>query len=389
MAHLLRKARSATQALPDEIIVDEILKRLPVDFVVRFRSVSKLWNFLLSQSNYIQPLLNHSISQNFNDDYVIFSTRKSNGKTRLPDGISILSNSNSSEICLDKVPYNLVCNGDLVHLVGSINGLVCLVVDSGIDSVYHFILWNPAMNLSKKILLPCDFPTKIKGRKLFMFGFGLDSVTNNYKIIVQSTDSVLQAVEAVVYSSETDSWINIVGSKIPQPKFKVEIHISCWRPSVIVKGICYWDHCAPAVSNQVLKFEPKNNEFTHFTVPCFRKSYKLVNLNDCLARVEYASADDIMDVYFLGEECCTWSKIYTTNMGIYDFKLIQSCFRNGRMVVLFHRKRREYCFYDPKSNETKGLACSYDKKLYMSAFDDGFSYTPSLVALQGMKSLHS
>lgn len=384
MAHLLRKARSATPALPDEIIVDEILKRLPVEFVVRFRSVSKLWNFLLSQPNCIQSLLNHSISQNFNDDYLIFTTRKyygkSSGITRTPDGISILSHSNSSEICLDNVPY-LLCNRDLIQLVGSINGLVCIACFPRIDSVldsYHFILWNPTMNLSKKILLPNDCPTKLKSHNRFMFGFGWDYVTNNYKIIVQSTDSV----QAVIYSSETDSWINIVGSKFSEHMISC---LMCWLPSVIVKGICYWDSCA--TSHQVIKFEPKNNELTYFTVPRFRECYKLVNLNDRLARVEYASVgEDIMDVYFFNEECCTWSKIYTTNIGIYDLKSINSCFRNGRMVV-FNMKHQKYSLCDLKSNETKGLACSYDKK-YTYYFISGFSYTPSLVALEGMKSLH-
>lgn len=127
-----------------------------------------------------------------------------------------------------------------------------------------------------------------------------------------------------------------------------------------------------------------NQNCTYFTVPCFRNVTQLVNLNDCLARIEYARVgEEIMDVYY--EECCIWSKIYTTNIGIYNLKSSELCFRNGGMVV-FHIKHQKYSFRDLKANETKGLFCSYHRK-YIYCFGNEFSYTLSLVALEGMKSL--
>lgn len=361
------KACKGAPTLPDELIMDEILKRLPVKIVVSFRCVCRLWNSILSQSTYIQSVLNCNLSQIPDDDYLIVHRGITNG-------VSIISRSNVSEICMDNVPYQ-VNNEDLALLVGSVNGLVCIVYFSRMDGQYHFILWNPALNLSKKTVLSKDSLSKYPRDGPNMFGFGWNSVSNNYKIVLQSKHSK----EAVVYSCAADSWTNIVDSKFFRHATQCNL---CSIPSVIVKGVCYWE-CDSTI--QLLKFDATNNAFTYLTVPCVGKDHIFVNLNDCLAGIQYAEVGKgILDVYFFNEECSVWSKMYTTNIGISDNISIKTCFRNGGMIV-FHKQHQKYSFFDPKSNEIKGLACGKDCRYH---FGNGFSYTPNLVALGGMKSLH-
>lgn len=77
--------------------------------------------------------------------------------------------------------------------------------------------------------------------------------------IIQSRESE----QAIVYSCETDSCTNIVDSKFYLHIIRDRL---CWLPSVIVKGNCYWD-CFDTSSDQFLKFEARNNEFTYLRLP--------------------------------------------------------------------------------------------------------------------------
>lgn len=348
--------------LPDEVIVEEILMRLPVKSVVRFRSVCKLWNSLLSEPSYIQSLLNFSMFGNSDEDCLILRIRN-----LFPDGyhsrLSMLSRSTLSEIHIDNVPY-FVYSKDSIHIVGSINGLVCLGSFSFRDR--SFMLWNPVTHLFKKIVA--------HERVSRMLGFSWDPVEKDFKIIGKPCYSS----KAVVYSSKTDCWSDIV-----VPKFTSDITEDLsFFPSAIVKGVCYWTS-VDSTSSKILKFEARNNRLTYLDIPCVRGSYSLVNLNDCLARVDYSwDGSGPMDVYTFHEETSLWSKIYTFNTEMINFENDITCFKSGGMIVAFDGK---YNLYDSKSNEIKSFG-SYNGTEGNALY--GFSYTPTLVVLEGMKPLH-
>ncbi|KAK1365212.1 hypothetical protein POM88_040773 [Heracleum sosnowskyi] len=107
-------------ALPSEILIEEILMRLPVKHLVRCRSVCKSWNSLFSDPDFIESHL----YQNPNDDYLVFNTHcQSSGASDHYYYLSIISLVNLSETRIDKFPYPRLSKS--VHLVGSINGLGC------------------------------------------------------------------------------------------------------------------------------------------------------------------------------------------------------------------------------------------------------------------------
>ncbi|XP_074341806.1 uncharacterized protein LOC141679196 [Apium graveolens] len=278
--------------------------------------------------------------------------------------LSILSRSTLSEMHIDDVPYLASSKNrskDEMHIIGSINGLVCL----GSFSIEHqcIMLWNPSIHLFKKII-----PQR---RVSSMLGFSWDPVENDYKFIAELYDSS----KAIVYSYKTDCWSDIV-----VPQFVCGYYLYMF-PSAIVKDICYWKRAGN--SSKILKFEAKNNQLTYLDIPCVCGSYSLVNLNDCLARIDYAwDGSGPMDVYNFHEESSCRSKIYTFNTEIAHFRCFLTCFKSGGMIFEFDGKLN---LYDPKSNEIKSFGCYNGTNGFAL---HGFSDTPTLVVLEGMKPLH-
>uniref|UniRef100_A0A803KVN6 F-box domain-containing protein n=1 Tax=Chenopodium quinoa TaxID=63459 RepID=A0A803KVN6_CHEQI len=116
--------------LPDDLITQHILTRLPVKSLLQFKSVSKQWNKF------------YLFSCNSDDSYDI------------------------SDKNLMKLGFDFRSGEDLV-LIGTCNGLVCLASFSG----FFFILWNPITDKFKKYMAPdlsLDSPCRVS------WGFGTD-----------------------------------------------------------------------------------------------------------------------------------------------------------------------------------------------------------------------
>ncbi|XP_074341821.1 F-box/kelch-repeat protein At3g23880-like [Apium graveolens] len=350
----------ASADLPEDRIVKEILIRVPVKSMVRFRCVCKLWNSLVSNPDFTRSQSNLSVSNNFDDDHIILNKR-------LPDSnLSIISRATLSETRINKVPYPAAIHADM-HLVGSINGLVCVVCLSSLG--YYFIIWNPATQISKKILLlkKSWWPFKLE-KDLWpcLLGFAWDHISNDYKLIF---DTML-SLSAVAYSCKTDSWSNVA---VRWTRYWKDAR---WSPSVIVKGIPYWNQ-----SDEIIKFDAKINEFTYFSVPKRHVHYTLIDLNGCLGWIGYIRlgqyAFQLPDVYCFDEKNRIWSKRYIINIiACLSCEPLSYpiCFKYGGEIIFDERN----ILYDLKSGEIKRLC---DPSVYLN----GFSYTPSFLSLEGME----
>lgn len=246
-------------------------------------------------------------------------------------------------------------------MVGSINGLVCLI--ALYVRKYHFVLWNPATRLYKLILVPNS--ERYKSLRSVLFGYGWDSVTDDYKLIARHIDSS----EFVVYSSNTDCWSTKVVTNLSPPRPNNVTLV----PNVIVKGVPYWEL---GENSNILKFDVRVNEFTYLKVSY--ECYGLIDLNDSLGLIQYPWLEERADVYCFDEECNIWNKMYTINKKI--SQCISACFKYGGEIVL----NRTNELYDPKSGEIKSLVHHEPTRCFVY----GFSYTPSLLAVEGMKSLY-
>ncbi|OMP08782.1 hypothetical protein COLO4_06115 [Corchorus olitorius] len=176
-------------------IINDILCRLSVEDLLRFRCISKPWCSLIDSPNFIKLHLSHSLKTH----------------TRL----SLILKDNDSDyysVNLDSLQtaqkINHAPDGNQTPILGSCNGLLALLNPD--DQV---ILWNPSTRKSK--LLPVsevEFPPDYIV-DFVVYGLGYDPFSDDYKLVRmvqfvgQGDDSISNhRREVKVYNLKTDSW---------------------------------------------------------------------------------------------------------------------------------------------------------------------------------------
>ncbi|EPS73393.1 hypothetical protein M569_01365, partial [Genlisea aurea] len=191
---------SAASFFPEQIII-EILSRIPVKSLLRFRSVSKSWLRLISTSYFIGAHLEKSIDDaGLSKHILLFTDCLSGFELKRCSVKSLMSDSSSVENDFD---YPGKYFFRTISVVGSVQGLVCIAGDED-----HVFLWNPATRRSHKLPnLVIDLP---KGF-YYIWGFGCDH-RHDYKIVgLFCWIGVSGWYESVVmiHSLKSDSWKRI------------------------------------------------------------------------------------------------------------------------------------------------------------------------------------
>ncbi|KAL7218712.1 hypothetical protein ACSBR2_011895 [Camellia fascicularis] len=178
--------------IPDEVLI-EILARLPVKSLLRFRSVCKSQYPLITNPSFITTHLNRTKSNHNHRDRCFSLT---DDETFGNESV--------------KLEYPFQNYDELFKIVGSCSGLLCLSDYNGSDYV---VLWNPSIR--RFMTLPKSSSSVNKARRLlwFDFGFGFDHMSNDYKVvkIVCAKDNhhryVVHRVELLALS--TGSWRSV------------------------------------------------------------------------------------------------------------------------------------------------------------------------------------
>ncbi|XP_059646515.1 F-box protein CPR1-like [Cornus florida] len=177
--------------LPMDVTAD-ILSRLPVKSLLRFRCASKPWCALIDSPDFIKSHLNRSIETNTNRS-IIFGVE---------DLYSIDLNSLDNAVELD----NPMKNDEGTSLVVSFDGLVVLC-----KNIYEDVtLWNPSTRKHRKLpVSKVRFPPGFR-IIVIVFGLGYDSVNDDYKLVRMAQfegkdyDSFDSEVE--IYSVKSNTW---------------------------------------------------------------------------------------------------------------------------------------------------------------------------------------
>ncbi|OIT23019.1 f-boxkelch-repeat protein [Nicotiana attenuata] len=178
-------------------LITEILLRLPVESLLRFRCVSKSWLALISSPEFVKAHLN--ISAN-NKDYTHHRLMMNfESKYNIKD-CSLSSLFNESVIEAFDLDYPTKSNGSYKRfpnsdrIVGSVNGLICLAMED-----YDLVVWNPSIRKYKK--LPDSRPRLERMTYDFhRYGFGYDEFHDDYKVVGIFTCGSLDQVEFKIYS---------------------------------------------------------------------------------------------------------------------------------------------------------------------------------------------
>nr|XP_023926029.1 F-box protein CPR1-like [Quercus suber] len=234
-APILRRRKND---LPHDIVLNNILTRLPTKSVIRFRCVCKTWDSSITTPNFISTHLNNLAHDNDNDNgdgdgYIIhmpWRKRDTMNSSNRPV-CTVAFDRTFDRISEVEIPFDFPSGCALI--VGSCNGLLCLAANRGRNiSDYVIYLWNPSIRKFKRL------PDSCLGKLGFVkLGFAYHSENNDCKVLrISSYPTVRPPMpdEIEVYSLSSDSWRRVGMS------LRANVKNSFFFPAPLVSGAWHW-----------------------------------------------------------------------------------------------------------------------------------------------------
>ena len=205
--------------------MSDILTRLLVKSIIRFRCVSKSWNSIITNPIFItihlvraKSLSNNNSNKNHNGFLLYIESCK--------ELRTVVCNSDRTltQISTLKIPFSNIV------IVDYCNGMFCLR-----NYQNHILyLWNPSIR-KFKMLGP---PHLTDPSALIAYGLGYHSQNNDFKIvrIVLLESKVPPVAKAEVYTLSTDSWRRIVISLESEPNIGYIDFIDVLSPGLFFNG---------------------------------------------------------------------------------------------------------------------------------------------------------
>ncbi|KAL6318132.1 hypothetical protein AAG906_035637 [Vitis piasezkii] len=206
--------------IPDEIIL-EILCLLPVKSLMRFKCVSKSWREMISDPDFEKKQLAVAAR----DSGEVYNSRLIMHYPSMKLKSCPLS-------CLFYEPVGHSVNheypgselGVMNEIIGSYNGLVCFCIrDTENDIIF---VWNPSTREFRR-LPPISF---MQCFHLVAYGFGYDSIANDYKVTSRDTCEWFNQFRGVG-DSENYYW-SVVGLDLASESYRMVPLPECADPNV-------------------------------------------------------------------------------------------------------------------------------------------------------------
>uniref|UniRef100_A0A5B7BWI3 F-box domain-containing protein n=1 Tax=Davidia involucrata TaxID=16924 RepID=A0A5B7BWI3_DAVIN len=282
--------------LPQDVVI-EILSRLPVKSLMRFSCVCKNWYALIRNPNFITKHHNHhhhSSARLFVYHYN-YST-ENYAFAHFPDETL----ANAPLVYQDH--DDLQMSRNLYSVIGPFNGLICLF--NGGD---RLALWNPATREFRPLPiahhnLPPHFNTFSHN-----FGFGLDLVTNDYKLVWirvlcnDELDYIYDPTPVALYTLATGSWRHL--EVVLPPISSLDVYDSLCN--TYLNGIYYWATQSSLNGNyMILTFDMGNEIFGELPGPPDVQCGELAMYNGSIAMLVYDSleVEKYFDIWVMKEE---------------------------------------------------------------------------------------
>ncbi|KAL2493678.1 F-box/kelch-repeat protein [Forsythia ovata] len=330
--------------VPEDILV-EILSRLPVKSLIKFRCVCKSWYDILKKPTF--DLKHHNSN-------LLVSRRDFKSNERV---ISLFGNENTIIETFDDQNLSSFLNGMFSHirLIGPCKGIVCLY---GFHD--NIALWNPAIR-DFKVLPRSQIPRRpdagIRGGDI---GVGFDSRTNDFKVmqILFCTSNDLGLVYQVeIFSLRMGLWRkyeDIVPANI--------MYYNVW--SMVYKNeiFCWWAQDGNV--EVILSFDMGKEMFQKTPLPCdievlggqhmTRRAISLFKVSIALIVYHLKEVDKFFDIWVtneLGINGDSWIKL----LSIGPLSQVERPlgFWNGKFML--ESNCRELVLYDPSIQEIKNL----------------------------------
>ncbi|KAJ4950667.1 hypothetical protein NE237_027499 [Protea cynaroides] len=288
------KPRDAAVMNLNQDIIFEIWSRLPIKYVLRCRSVCKLWYNWGYDASFIDLHMSKSIHQPSHLVLAVKSETSNSNKSSL-----LMINGEGDHCKTRQIPLGFeTMENRLFDIVGSCNGFICLSSRPHSGPIY---IHNPITE--EAILLP---RSHLKNSPLTTtsIGFGFDRLSNKYKVVrvheippmfLEDYKNYERFAEVITVGA------NACWRKLDFPRsFRFYYGV---RP-VFLDGIIYWlvheKPSSPCCGN-IVAVDIESEK--HWTIECpplrysSRKRKSLIHMDGSLAIIDYSSKS--MDIWLL------------------------------------------------------------------------------------------
>ncbi|XP_065879919.1 putative F-box protein At3g16210 [Euphorbia lathyris] len=359
-------------------LIKDILSRLPIKYIKRFESVSKLWYSLINSDDFISAHLRRTSRR------PTLLIHRFHNPTGSYFTISLIDSLNA--ILRDvRVPFlNSVIR--FPKIVGSCNGILCL--DISPCYARSFVLWNISTRQFR--LLPR--PRINDSRRAYWMvatGFGHNPDTNDYKLVrivnFQSKLDESHIVRAEVFSWITGTW-RLIDVKKTDAKLASWVTHEGQYAKTMNDSFCWIANKFGDFGNRrcIVSFDLATEEFRQIPVPDFSAGVccKIIKFKESLGLAVYAGSGrplNRIELWVFEEKCndngssMYWDKLHTIDL---DFPGIPIGVYNDTELLI--KRVDSQCvtltFYDPYNESYKNVP------MCNSEFScEFYSYVDSLV----------
>ncbi|XP_022893592.1 F-box protein CPR30-like [Olea europaea var. sylvestris] len=290
--------------MPSEIVAD-VLSRLPVKSLLRFRCVCRLWCSIIDSQVFVKMHLHQSITTNSNHSLILGGL-----------GLYSVALDSLDKAHVLKTPFYYKSVDDISN---SCNGLILVMSEP-------LILWNP-FSTKYRILPdnPIKYPTPLSCFSKVIYGLAYDSRKDDYKVVQvvefrNKTSHIWECSEAEIYSMKSNSWNRIEGFSYPLPilKGKWGIHVNGALHTLVED----YFHIYSDKSIRIMSFSVESeNHYEVMLPPNFRiknVKLKLDVLGGCLCLVctsKFGASIWVMKEYGVEE---SWTKLISIDSSTID-----------------------------------------------------------------------
>lgn len=352
---------------PEEIIMD-ILIRLPVRSLLRFRCVSKFWKTLISTPEFKMEHLNHAKNSQ-NSQKILISRRcpKDNSMLYYCCSLSLV---HPVEDALGFPSNHRPCQ---YLILSCCNSLALLWVQG------EHLLWNPSTNESIVLPNPNPNPNPEFSPSYFKYGFGYDSISVDYKILrINNTD---EGGAGQILGLKSSSW-----RRIDEHPHGRRSRLFGMDSLAYVHGAFHWIGVDMSTNYYVVSFSISNEAYGEIPFPPLAETTRDASRIPCghsgvsvlggLLCANYTSRNReactvtlwVMKEYGVGE---SWTELFTIRETHLYKAIPKYWFANGE-VLLFCEERGNRGF-----RTSKGPFGSWPRS---RVFQQGFVFTESLIS---------
>ncbi|XP_058731648.1 F-box/kelch-repeat protein At3g06240-like [Vicia villosa] len=267
--------------LPHKLII-QILLRLPVKSLIRFKSVCKLWFSLISHDPHFANSHFQLNSATHTRRILLMST--STHQSRSIDFETSLDDDNAS------FSLNLPEGFRGLEITGSCRGFLLFCSSLSIY-LWNPYLWNPSTGVHKHIpLSPFGFNLDAE----YFYGFGYDDSTEDYLVVSMSRiDSGDPPLRLEYFSLKSNTWKEVEG-----PHFPYVFQEDEPKGGLLYKGAIHW---------VAYRYDLQTDVIVVFDLMERKLSYMLLPTDSDGSRLECG-------LWVYGEFLSVYTKYYTNDM---------------------------------------------------------------------------